>query len=175
MYEGLATDDQSVRAPAGGDRFRERRRVFGSMSIDRKVSASDTNGGFFVIENTDARKGGPPRHYHHRQEERFHVIDSEYSIEIGDEHHQLGPGDSVLAPRIVPRVWARAGEGGGRLIVAFQPAGQMEACFGASGNAKGTPAREELQILFGSRGTPSARTTPTDPMACPGPGTQGCR
>ena len=175
MDEGLATDDQSVRAPAGGDRFRERRRVFGSMSIDRKVSASDTNGGFFVIENTDARKGGPPRHYHHRQEERFHVIDSEYIIEIGDEHHQLGPGDSVLAPRIVPRVWARAGEGGGRLIVAFQPAGQMEACFGASGNAKGTPAREEPQILFGSRGTPSDRTTPTDPMACPGPGTQGCR
>ena len=166
---------EGTHVSAGSDLFQEERKVFGSMSVDFKVSTLDTNGGFFVIENTDARKGGPPRHYHHRQEERFHVIDSEYIIEIGDEHHQLGPGDSVLAPRIVPRVWARAGEGGGRLTVALQPTGQMEACFGASGNARGTPAREELQILSGSRGTPSARTTPTDPMACPGPGTQGCR
>lgn len=46
------------------------------MSIGYKVSTLDTNGGLFIIENTDELKGGPPRHFHHEQEEWFYVIDS---------------------------------------------------------------------------------------------------
>jgi mannose-6-phosphate isomerase-like protein (cupin superfamily) len=137
---------------AGSDLFQEERKVFGSMSIDFKVSTMDTNGGFFVIENTDALKGGPPRHLHHEQEEWFYVVESDYVVEIGDERHSLGPGDSVLAPRKVPHVWSHVGEGTGRLIVAFQPAGVMEAFFGELAKVKGPPSREELHELFRSHG-----------------------
>ncbi len=143
---------EGTHVPAGSDLFQEERKVFGYMSIDFKVSTLDTNGGFFVIENTDALKGGPPRHLHHEQEEWFYVVESEYVVEIGDERHRLGPGDSVLAPRKIPHVWAHVGEGTGRLIVAFQPAGEMEAFFGELAKVKGPPSREELHTLFRSHG-----------------------
>jgi quercetin dioxygenase-like cupin family protein len=144
--------EQGARIPAGGDRFRQRRKVFGSMWIDRKVSASDTDGDLFVIENTNDAKGWPPRHLHHEQEEWFYVVDGEYVAEVGDERYRLGPGDSVFAPRGVPHVWAHVGEGTGRMLVAFRPAGRMEAFFDAMSRVTGSPSREELHGLFHSHG-----------------------
>jgi mannose-6-phosphate isomerase-like protein (cupin superfamily) len=143
---------EGTHVPAGRDVFQAERKVFGSMSIDFKVSTLDTNGGFFVVENTDALKGGPPRHLHHEQEEWFYVVESDYVVEIGDERYSLGPGDSVLAPRKVPHVWAHVGEGTGRLIVTFQPAGEMEAFFGELAKVKGPPQPEQLHKLFSSHG-----------------------
>ena len=105
-----------------------------------------------VIENTNDSKGGPPRHLHHEQEEWFYVVEGEYVAEVGDERHRLGPGDSVFAPRGTPHVWARVGEGTGRMLVAFRPAGEMEAFFDAMSQVKGPPSREELQGLFRSHG-----------------------
>jgi len=144
--------DERVHISAGGDRFQEHRKVFGTRAIDFKVSTLDTNGDLFIIEVTDDRKGGPPRHLHHEQEEWFYVIDGEYAVEIGDKRYRLGPGDSVLAPRSVPHVWAHVGEGIGRQLIVFQPAGKMEAFFGELAKVEGIPQREELQILFNSHG-----------------------
>jgi mannose-6-phosphate isomerase-like protein (cupin superfamily) len=90
--------------------------------IDFKVSTLDTNGGLSVSELIDVEKGGPSRHLHHEQEEWFYVVEGEYVIEVGDERHELGPGDSLLAPREVAHVWAHVGEGRGRLICALQSA-----------------------------------------------------
>lgn len=144
--------EQGARIPAGGDRFQQRRKIFGSMSIDYKVSSSDTDGDLFVIENTNDSRGGPPRHLHHEQEEWFYVVEGEYVAEIGGERYRLGPGDSVFAPRETPHVWAHVGEGTGRLIVAFRPAGEMEAFFDAMSQVKEAPSREELHGLFRSHG-----------------------
>lgn len=144
--------EQAVLVPSGGDRFRRRRKIFGSMSIDYKVSSSDTEGDLFVIENTNDSRGGPPRHLHHEQEEWFYVVEGEYVVEIGDERYRLEPGDSLFAPRKVPHVWAHAGGGTGRLIIAFRPAGEMEAFFDAMSRLEGAASREELQRLFRSHG-----------------------
>ena len=143
---------QGARVPAGEDRSRKRRRIFGSMSIDCKVSGSETDGSLFIIENTNDSSGGPPRHLHHEQEEWFYVVKGEYVVEIDDVRHQLGPGDSILAPRKTPHVWAHVGEGTGRLLVAFRPAGDMEAFFEAMSQVKGAPSREDLHGLFRSHG-----------------------
>ena len=143
---------RTTHVPAGADRFRRRRKVFGSRVIDFKVSSPDTNGELFIIELTDDRKGGPPRHLHHEQEEWFYVIEGEYVIEIGDEWYELGPGDSVLAPRGVAHAWAHVGEGTGKQLIAFQPAGEMEAFFGELSKAGGVPPPEEMQRLFGTHG-----------------------
>ena len=143
--------ERSAPVPAGGDRFQEHRKVLRTMTIDYKVSALDTNGGLFVIENTNYHKGGPPRHLHHEQEEWFYVIESDYIVEIGDERYRLGPGDSILAPRRVPHVWAHVGEWKGRMLIAFQPAGEMEVFFRQLAQAS-NPSREELRGLFSSHG-----------------------
>ena len=144
--------DQGISIPAGGDRFQEQRKVFGSRVIDFKVSSLDTNGDLFIIEVTDDSKGGPPRHLHHEQEEWFYVIDGEYIVEIGDERYRLRPGDSILAPREVPHVWAHVGEGMGTQLLVFQPAGKMEAFFGELSTIEGAPQPEVVRRLFSSHG-----------------------
>lgn len=138
--------------PSGGDRFGQPRKVFGTMSIDRKVSSSETGGALFVIENTDYSRGGPPRHLHHAQDEWFYVVEGEYVVEIGDERHRLGRGDSVFAPRGTAHAWSHVDEGRGRILVAFQPAGEMEAFFEAVSKVEGPASPEELHGLFGAHG-----------------------
>lgn len=141
-----------ARVPAGEDRLQKSRKVFGTMSIDCKVSGSETDGALFILENTNDSRGGPPRHLHHEQEEWFYVVEGEYVVEIGEVRHQLGPGDSILAPRKAPHVWAHVGEGTGRLLVAFRPAGDMESFFDAMSQVEGTPSREDLHGLFRAHG-----------------------
>jgi quercetin 2,3-dioxygenase len=143
---------EGTHVPAGGDVFQVERKVFGSMSIDFKVSISDTNGGFFVLENTDVFKGGPPRHLPLEQEEWFYVVESDYVVEIGDERYRLRPGDSVLALRKVSHIWAHIGEGRDGQADSFQPAGEMEAFFGELAKVEGAPQPEQLRELFRSHG-----------------------
>jgi mannose-6-phosphate isomerase-like protein (cupin superfamily) len=113
--------------PAGKDRYGERRGL-GVSVISFKVCPEDS-GGILVIENTFHAPGGPARHLHHEQDEWFYAVESEFLMEVGGERFLLRPGDSVLAPRRVPHVWAHAGAGRGRILIAFFPAGQMEAFF----------------------------------------------
>jgi len=150
--QGSGGPGGGIYVPAGQDRFQKRRNVLGGLSIDFKVSSQDTDGGLFLIEHTDSHKGGPPRHIHHEQEEWFYVLEGAYVLEVGDERYALEPGDSVLAPRKVPHVWAHLGEGQGRLIIAFQPAGLMEAFLSALSKVEGSPPPEALRTLFQDHG-----------------------
>ena len=54
----------------------------------------------------------------------------------------LYPGDSLLAPRSVPHVWAYVGNGRGRILVAFMPAGAMEAFFREVTKANAMPPQD---------------------------------
>jgi quercetin dioxygenase-like cupin family protein len=112
---------------AGQDRFGEQRSL-GISTIDFKVTSRD-GGGLFILENTFHEKGGPARHLHHDQDEWFYAVEGEFVFEIGQEKFRLKPGDSALGPRQVPHVWAFTGGGRGRILVAFVPAGRMEAFF----------------------------------------------
>jgi mannose-6-phosphate isomerase-like protein (cupin superfamily) len=150
--EGGPRLQKGIYVPAGEDRFGSPRSVFGGLTIDFKVSRQDTDGGLFLLEHTDHHKGGPPRHFHHEQEEWFYVLEGDYLLEIGEERYHLKPGDTVLAPRKVPHVWAHAGEGKGRLIIGFQPAGKMEAFLNELSKVVGAPEPEQLQGLFRAHG-----------------------
>lgn len=114
--------------PAGQDRFGARRGL-GVSVIDFKLVPQDNGSGVLVLENTFHAKGGPARHLHHDQDEWFYAVEGEFEIEVGAERFRLLPGDSVLAPRKVPHVWAHVGSGRGKILIAFTPAGQMEAFF----------------------------------------------
>lgn len=136
------------RVPAGQDRFGQRRKVFGSLPIDVKVAGSDTDGRLFVIEQIDEVKGGPPRHVHHAQDEWFYVVEGSYVIEVGSDRFDLKSGDSVLAPRGIPHVWAHVGDGLGRMVIGFQPAGRMESFFAEATRLEGVPMGPALAKLF---------------------------
>jgi quercetin 2,3-dioxygenase len=66
---------------------------------------------------------------HYEQDEWFYAVEGEFIIELGQEKFRLNPGDSLLAPRMVPHVWAYSGDTHGRILIAFMPAGKMEAFF----------------------------------------------
>ncbi len=143
----------TVYVPARGDRFRRQSEIQLTRTvIDTKVSTLDTLGSLCVLEITAFDKGGPARHLHHEQDEWFYVVEGEYITEVGEERYELGPGDSVLAPRKVAHVWAHVGEGTGRLIAALQPAGEIEAFFDELATLGSSPEREVLQRVFSSHG-----------------------
>lgn len=130
----------ALRVSAGDDRFGERRSL-GISVIAFKVAGQDSSG-IFVLENTFHARGGPARHLHYHQDEWFYVTEGEFAFEVGDERFTLMPGDSLLAPRQVPHVWAFAGDGRGKMVIAFTPAGQMEAFFREVTKAGAMPPRD---------------------------------
>ena len=104
--------------------------AMGFSSLGYKVAGEQTSGGLFVMEHVGlAKGGGPPRHLHHEQEEWFYVIEGEIVAEVGKERFRLKAGDSVFAPRRLPHAYLYVAEKPGRLLIAFTPAGKMEAYF----------------------------------------------
>jgi quercetin dioxygenase-like cupin family protein len=114
--------------PEGSDRFSQDRGV-GISALRYKVATDDSDGRLLLIEQSMHAKGGPARHLHLDQEEWFYSVHGEFILEVGDVKYTLTAGVSLLAPRQVPHVWAYVGEGVGRLLIAFTPAGKMEAFF----------------------------------------------
>jgi len=146
-----AGHDSSPLVPAGADRDGEHRSM-GITTLAFKVATDDTGGGLFVIEQTNHAKGGPPRHVHPDQDEWFYAIEGEFVVEVGGTAHRLTAGGSLLAPRGVAHVWAFVGEGVGRMIVAFTPAGKMEAFFREVTKTEAMPAQDpDLWLAHGMR------------------------
>lgn len=129
---------------AQGQDLEGRRRDLGVSTVQFKVAGLGTPG-MFLLENSFHAKGGPARHLHVGQEEWFYVTEGAFVLEVGETRFLLGPGDSVLAPRQVPHVWAHVGEGSGRILVGFSPAGQMEAFF-REVTAAGAMAPQDPQL-----------------------------
>jgi len=129
-----------LRVAAGEDRFGEHRGL-GISTIDFKVF-SQGEGGLLILENIFHAKGGPARHLHHDQDEWFYAVEGEFIIEVGSERIRMKPGDSLLAPRKVPHVWAFIGDIRGRMLITFMPAGKMEAFFREVTKANAMPAQD---------------------------------
>ncbi len=125
---------------AGADREGESRGL-GISTIAFKVS-TPTPSDPFLLENTFLAKGGPARHLHYDQDEWFSVLEGEFQFEVGAERFRLQPGDSLLAPRQFSHVWAFEGSARGRILVAFFPAGKMEAFFREVSKANAMPPQD---------------------------------
>jgi quercetin 2,3-dioxygenase len=140
---------QAVRL--GADRDGERRNM-GITTLAFKVASRDTGGALFVVEQTNRARGGPPRHIHLAQEEWFYALEGEFIVEVGGRTDRLGPGDSLLAPRGIEHSWAFVGDRVGRLLIAFTPAGQMEAFFRAVTATEAMPSEDPgLWLAHGMR------------------------
>ena len=129
-----------VLVPAGEDRFGEQRGL-GVSSLRFKMSGADSSD-LFVVQNEFHQPGGPARHLHYSQDEWFYAVEGEFAMEVGGERFTLKAGDSVFAPRHVPHVWACTSLAGGRMLVTFAPAGQMEAFFQEVTKADAMPPQD---------------------------------
>jgi quercetin 2,3-dioxygenase len=70
------------------------------------------------------------------------VVEGEFIFEVGAEKYRLTPGDSLLAPRNIAHVWAFTGGGRGNILIAFTPAGKMEAFFREVTKANAMPPQD---------------------------------
>ena len=95
-----------------------------------------------ILENTFHAKGGPARHLHYDQDEWFYAIEGEFIFEIGQERLTLNPAIQCLGPRKIPHVWAHVGEARGKILIAFMPAGRMEAFFREVTKANAMPPQD---------------------------------
>ncbi|HRJ41653.1 MAG: cupin domain-containing protein [Caldilineaceae bacterium] len=136
--------ENSTHAPvlvtAGQDRFGEQRGL-GVSSLRFKMSSTETSD-LFVVQNEFHSPGGPARHLHHSQDEWFYAVEGEFVAEVGGERFSLKAGDSLFAPRNVPHVWACTSPAGGRMLITFAPAGQMEAFFREVTEANAMPPQD---------------------------------
>jgi mannose-6-phosphate isomerase-like protein (cupin superfamily) len=141
MSESRSTDmPAALRVAAGADREGESRGL-GISTIAFKVTMPNPSG-LFILENTFLAKGGPARHLHYNQEEWFYILEGAFQFEVGADRFHLYPGDSLLAPRQVPHVWAFVGDARGRIQIAFLPAGNMEAFFREVTKANAMPPQD---------------------------------
>lgn len=135
--------------PSGHDRFSQQRGM-GITTLSYKVSSQDSAGDLFIIEQTMLAKGGPPRHLHFEQDEWFYAIEGQFIVEVAESRFTINPGDSIFAPRNIPHVWAYVGDPIGKILIAFSPAGKMEAFFNETTKANAMPSQSpELWLAHG--------------------------
>lgn len=135
------SDNTSVlRVAAGSDRNGEQRGL-GVSKIEFKVTPEDVSG-VLVLENVFHTPGGPARHFHYEQDEWFYILEGAFTFEVGAERMELRAGDSLLAPRMIPHVWAFTSGERGRILIAFYPAGKMEAFFREVTKANAMPPQD---------------------------------
>ena len=134
-----------MKVAAGTDREGHERAI-GLSATAYKVLTSETAGDLFVLEQRNSAKGGPPRHLHHGEDELFLALEGEYVVEIGPDRFRLKPGDCVLGPRGIPHAWAFTGQGDGRMLITFAPAGKMQAFFDESARRGGQPGKYPSDI-----------------------------
>ncbi|HMF73901.1 MAG TPA: cupin domain-containing protein [Flavitalea sp.] len=138
----------AFKVDAGKDRNNKSISLFEGDTFDCKVSTKDTDGDIYVFESKRIKEGGPSLHYHFDQDEWWYVLQGEFLIRTGDVTHKVKAGDSVFGPRMIPHSFAKIGEGEGRLLMFFQPAGKMEEFFKKISEGVGRNLSEEEQDKF---------------------------
>ncbi len=121
--------DKGFFVGAGKDRNDASINLFDGDTFSTKVSTKDTDGDLYVYESIRVKEGGPAHHVHFTQDEIWYVLQGEFLIKVGETVHHAKAGDTVFGPRMVPHSFAKIGEGEGKLLMTFQPAGKMEEFF----------------------------------------------
>jgi len=144
---------KGFKVASGSDRNQKPISLFEGDTFYTKVSQKDTDRSLYVFESTRVKKGGPALHYHYDQDETWYVLEGEFLIKVGEETYNAKAGDTVFGPRGVPHTFAKLGEGIGRLLMIFQPAGKMEEFFiaVAEGKMKGLSdlQQDEVRKAYG--------------------------
>lgn len=121
-------------------------------TLDLKIGSADTGGGMAVFEQIgQSPNSGPPLHIHPEQDEFFHVLEGEYRFRVGEEHFPASVGDTIFLPRAVPHAFIQLTERA-RMLVTYQPAGDMEGFFRETAAWTTPPSKEEVARVFAAHG-----------------------
>ena len=107
-----------------------------------RVSSTDTNGAYAIVESVAAPGCSPPMHLHRNEEEHFVVLAGTYRILIEDKVFDAQAGTSATVPRGSRHSWRNISNETGRLLVILTPGG-FEECIQT---IRDSPADKILEI-----------------------------
>ena len=94
---------------------------FRGTKMTLKVSGSDSEGKYSLIEMIHPPNTGPALHIHSNASEVYYVLDGNYSISCGDREYQAHCGDFVFIPNGIPHRYQSGSQGSKVLVIS--PAG----------------------------------------------------
>jgi mannose-6-phosphate isomerase-like protein (cupin superfamily) len=141
-------EEKGFKVDSCKDRFGKEISLLEGDTFYTKVSTKDTAGDIYMFESTRIKEGGPSHHVHFEQDEWWYVLQGEFLIKVGDTMHKVKAGDSVFGPRQIPHSFAKIGDGEGKLLMFFQPAGKMEEFFIKLSQGAAKNFSEEQQNKF---------------------------
>ncbi len=112
-----------------------------------KLSGSDTDRAYAMMEDTTEPQAGPPLHRHDREDESFYVLEGHYRFAVDGQEIKAGPGTFVHAPRGTAHTFQNIGHTPGRLLVTVQPAG-LEVFFADLSAATVGMAEPDLKVII---------------------------
>jgi quercetin dioxygenase-like cupin family protein len=113
-------------------------RVLGHR-LTYKAVAAETGGTYSLFEAVIEPGSAVPPHYGRYEDESLWVLEGTFSLRLGDELLELGPGDYAFVPRGTVHALANVGRGPGRLLLLITPGGLREKYFDELGGARGVP------------------------------------
>jgi mannose-6-phosphate isomerase-like protein (cupin superfamily) len=92
-----------------------------------RLSSTDTNGAYAIVESFAAPGCSPPMHLHCNEEEHFVVLTGTYRILVEDRVFDAPAGTSVTVPRGARHTWRNMSNETSSLLVILTPGG-FEKC-----------------------------------------------
>jgi quercetin dioxygenase-like cupin family protein len=120
----------------------------GGVRTEIQLTAHDTAGAFCLLVDQPPPGWSLPPHRHSNEAETIHVVEGDFEMVLAGRRSRLSPGDTIHVPRGVIHSSANVGEGPGRRVVLFSPAG-MERFFEQAGAAD-AEAEVDLSAVLAS-------------------------
>jgi quercetin dioxygenase-like cupin family protein len=95
-------------------------------AVTVKAETADTGGAFALYETETPPAGGCPPHVQRYDDEAFFVIEGRYSVLVGEDQIELGPGGYVFIPRGTVHAFTNPGPEPARMLVFVTPGGIHE-------------------------------------------------
>ena len=94
-----------------------------------KVRGIDGNKTYSIIEAHTPPNRGPLLHIHPSQNELFFVFYGSIGVQCGSERIILNAGDTFMVPASMPRAFVSLGKEESRMLIIFDPPGDIERYF----------------------------------------------
>jgi quercetin dioxygenase-like cupin family protein len=98
----------------------------GGVRTEVHLASDDTEGAFCLLIDEPPAGWSLPAHRHQREAETVHIVAGEFEMEVDGERSRLRAGETIHIPQGVVHAGGNVGQGTGRRILLFSPAGMEQ-------------------------------------------------
>ncbi len=98
----------------------------GGVRTEIHLTGEDTGGAFCLLVDQPPAGWSLPAHTHEDAAETIHVVEGEFEMTVAGTTSRLGPGETLHVPAGVVHAGGNVGDGPGRRLLTFTPAGMEE-------------------------------------------------